>query len=90
MEKQQKTLCSLDDTMSCMKIRLNDIAEEQGSSGWLKVLPIKWSEFSLSKSDLWDDMILKYGLPLKILPGNCGCLIPYNYNTQYHARKRDS
>ena len=32
MEKQQGTLSSLCDKMSCMEIRLNDIAQEQGSS----------------------------------------------------------
>ena len=41
MEKQQRTLSSLPDKISYMEIRLNDLAQEQGSSSWLTVLPIK-------------------------------------------------
>ena len=41
MEKQQRTLSSLRDKMSYMEIRLDDLAQEQGSSRWLTVLPIK-------------------------------------------------
>ena len=37
MEKQQRTLSSLRDKMSYMEIRLNDLAQEQGSSSWLTV-----------------------------------------------------
>ena len=51
MEKQQRTLSSLRDEMCYMEIRLNDIAQEQGSSIWLTVLPIKRLGFNLSKSD---------------------------------------
>ena len=41
MQKQQRILSSLREKMSYMEIRLNDIAQEQGSSSWLTVLPIK-------------------------------------------------
>ena len=76
MEKQQRTLSSLRDKMSYMEIRLNDIAQEQGSSSWLTVFPIKRLGFNLSKSDFWDAVHLRYGLPLKSLPSNCGSSKP--------------
>ena len=41
MEKQERTLSSLREKMSYTEIRLNDIAQEQGLSSWLTVLPIK-------------------------------------------------
>ena len=78
MEKQQRTLSSLRDKMSYMEIRSNDIAQEQGSSSLLTVLPIKRLGFNLSKSDFWDPVCLRYGLPLKWLPSHCGCSKLYN------------
>ena len=75
MEKQQRTFSSLRDKMSYMEIRLNDIAQEQGSSSWLTALPIKRLGFNLSKLDFWDAVRLRYGLPLK---SHCGCSKPYN------------
>ena len=53
MEKQQRTLTSLRDKISYVEIRLNDIAQEQGSSSWLTLLPNKRLVFNLSKSDFW-------------------------------------
>ena len=73
MEKQQRTLRSLRDKMSYMEIRLNHIAQKQGSSSWLTVLPIKRLGFNLSKSDFWDAVRLRYGVPLRRLPSHCGC-----------------
>ena len=87
MEKQQRTLSSLRDKMSYMEIRLNDIAQEQGSSSWLTVLPIKRLGFNLSKSDFWDALRLRYGLPLKRLPSNCGCSKPYNVQHAISCKK---
>ena len=72
MEKQQRTLSSLHDKMFYMESRSNGIAQEQGSSSWLTVLLIKRLGFDLSKSDIWDAVRLRYGLPLKRLPSNCG------------------
>ena len=59
MEKQQRNLSLLRDKMSCMEIRLNDIAQEQGSSSSLTVLPIKRLEIHLSKFDFWDAVRLR-------------------------------
>ena len=101
MEKHQRTLSSLRDKMSYMEIKLNDIAQEQGSSSWLTVLPIKRLGFKLSKSDFWDAVRLRYGLPLKRFPSHCGCSKPYNlqhaisckkgeFVTQRHKELRDN
>ena len=49
MEKQQRTLSSMRDKRPYMEIRLNDIVQEQGSSSWLTVLPIKRLGFNFSK-----------------------------------------
>ena len=64
--------------MSYMEIRSNNIAQEQGSSSWLTVLPIKGLGLNLSKSDFWDAVRLRYGLTLKRLPSNCDCPKPCN------------
>ena len=61
------------DKMSFMKIRLNDITQEPGSSSWFTVFPIKRLGFNLSKSDFWDAVRLRYKLPLKRLSSPCGC-----------------
>ena len=87
MEKQQRTLSSLRDKMSYMEIRLNDIAQEQGSSSWLTVLPIKRLGFNFSKSDFWDAVRLRYGLPMKRLPSNCGCSKTYNVQHAISCKK---
>ena len=50
MEKQQRTLSSMRDKRPYMEIRLNDIAQEQGSSSWLAVLPIKRLGFNFQNS----------------------------------------
>ena len=55
-----------------------DIAQEQGSSSWLTVLPVKLLGFNLSKLDFWDAVRLRYGIPLKKLLSNCACSKPYN------------
>ena len=86
MEKQQRTLSSLRDKMSYMEIRLNDIAQEQGSSSFNSV-PIKRLGFNLSKSDFWDAVRLRYGLPLKRLPSHCGCSKPYNVKHAISCKK---
>ena len=50
--------------MSTQHKRLNNIAQEQGSSSWLTVLPIKQFGFSLWKAEFWDAVYLGYELPL--------------------------
>ena len=89
MEKQQRTLTSLRDKISYVEIRLNDIAQEHGSSSWLTLLPIKRLGFNLSKSDFWDAVDLRYGLPLKRLPSHCGCSKPYNVQHAISCKKED-
>ena len=86
-EKQQRTLSSLRDKMSCMEIRLDDIAQELGSTNWLTVLPIKRLGFNLSKSDFWDAVRLRYGLPLKRLPSNYACSEPYKVQHAISCKK---
>ena len=70
-----------------MKIRLNDIAQEQGSFSWLTVLPTKRLRFNLSKLDFWDAVRLRYGLPLKSLPSNCGFSKPYYVQHEISCKK---
>ena len=48
----------------------------------LTVLPIKQLGFSLLKAEFWDAVYLRYGLPLKQLPSNCGSS---KTNTVQHA-----
>ena len=90
MEKQQRTLTSLRDKISYVEIRLNDLAQEQGSSSWLTLLPNKRLVFNLSKSDFWHAVHLRYGLPLKRLPSHCGCSKPYNVQHAISCKKEDS
>ena len=72
-DKHLNILTSLLEQMFSKNKRLNDIAQEQGSSSWLTLLPIKQLGFSLSKAELWDAVYLRYGLPLKQFPSHCGC-----------------
>ena len=46
------------------------------------MLSIKQLGFSLSKSEFWDAVYLRYGLPLKRLPSHCDCSKVY---TAQHA-----
>ena len=62
--------------MNYMEIKLNDIAQEQGSFRWLTVLLIKRLGYILSKLDFWNAVCSKYGLLLKKLPSYCGCKKP--------------
>ena len=74
-----------------MEIRLCNMAQEQGSSSWLTVLPIKPLGFNLSKSDFRDAVRLRYALPLNRLSSrrDCSATNHITYNTQYHAGKVD-
>ena len=63
--KHLNILTSLQEQMSSKNKRLNDIDQEQGSSSWLTVLPIKQPGFSLSKAEHSDAIYLRYGLSLK-------------------------
>ena len=87
--KQQRNLSLLREKMSYMEIRLNDIAQEQGSFSWLTVLPIKRIGFNLLKSDFWDAVRLRNGLPLKRLSSHCGWSKPYNIQ-QVLSRNKDA
>ena len=73
--------------MSSKNKRLNDIAQEQGSSSWVTVLPIKKLGFSLSKAEFWDAIYLRYGLPLKRLPSHCGCSKVYTVQHVLSCKK---
>ena len=88
-DKHLNILTSLREQMSSKNKRLNDIAQEQGSSSWLTVLPIKQLGFSLSKAEFWDAVYLRYGLPLKRLPSPCGCSKVYTSSMRYRAKKED-
>ena len=90
MKKQHWALSWLHEKMSYMKIRLNDVAQEQGSSSWLTVLPIKPLLFNLSKLDFCEAVRLRYGIPLKRLPSNCGCSKPYNVQYGISCKKGGS
>ena len=70
-----------------MEIRLNDMAQEQESSSWLKVLPIKPLGFNLSKSDFWDAVRLRYALPLNRLSSHRDCYKPFNVQQAVSCRK---
>ena len=70
-----------------MEIRLNDIAQELGSSSWLTVLPIKPLGFNFSKSGFWDAVRLRYGLPLNRLSSHCDCYKPYNVQHAISCKK---
>ena len=72
-----------------MEIRLNAIAQEQGSSSSLTVLPVKPLGFNLSKLDFWDAVRLRYGLPLNRLLVIVTATNHIAYNMQYHAGKVD-
>ena len=50
--------------MSSQHKRLNNNAQEQSSSSWITVLPIKQFGFSLWKAEFWDAVYLRYELPL--------------------------
>lgn len=54
MVNQQNNLNVLQDKASFIEARLNDIAPEQGSLSWLRVLPIRRLMFSLSKGEFLD------------------------------------
>ena len=71
MDKHLNILTSLREQMSTRNKRLNYIAQEQGSSSLLTVLPIKHLGFSLPKAEFWDAVYLRYLLPLKRLPSHC-------------------
>ena len=58
------------------------MAQRQGSSSWLTVLPIKRLGFNLSKLDFWDAVRLRYGLPLKRLVAT---RIHTTYSMKYYA-----
>ena len=63
-DKYLNILTLLREQLSSKYKRLNDIGQEQGSSSWLPVLPIKQLGFSLSKSEFWDAVYLRFGLSL--------------------------
>ena len=74
--------------MSNKNKRLNDIAQEQGSSSWLTLLPIKQLGFLLSKVKFWGVAYLRYGLPLKRLPVTVVVQKFTQFSMHYRAKRR--
>ena len=75
--------------MSNKNKRLNDIAQEQGCSSWVTVLPIKQLGFPFSKAEFWDAIYLRYGLPLQRLPSHFGCSKVYTVQHALSSKKGD-
>ena len=87
--------------MSSKNKRLNNIAQEQGSSSWLTVLaycigllywltvlPIKQLGCSLSKAEFWNTVYLRYRLPLKRPLSHCGCSKVYTVQHALSCKRR--
>ena len=55
------------------KLKLFEIANEEGASSWLTALPISRQGFALSKQEFCDALYIRYGFQLKRLPSNCVC-----------------
>ena len=87
MEKHPNVLTSLREQMSSKNKRLNNIAQEQGSSSWLTVLPIKQFGFSLSQAEFRDAIYPRYGLPMKGLLSQCGCSKVYTVQRALSCKK---
>ena len=88
MDKHNNILTSLREQISNKNKRLNDIAQEQGSSSCLTVLSIK--QLGFSKAEFWDAFYQRHGLPLKRLQSQCGCSKVYTvqHSMRYRAKRR--
>ena len=90
MDKHLNIITSLREQISNKNKRLNDIAQEQGSSSCLTVLSIKQLGFSLLKAEFWDTFYQRHGLPLKRLQSQCDCSKAYTvqHSMRYRAKRR--
>ena len=59
--------------MTQAQLKVNDIATSDGASIWLSSLPLKHERFPLTKRELFDAVLLRYGWELKRLPHECVC-----------------
>ena len=80
-------LKKLKEKMTPSDLRLNDIAQEQGASSWLSVIPLKRHGFHLSKREFWDAVKLRYGLQLNRLPSHCGCSANFDIQHALSCKK---
>jgi hypothetical protein len=55
------------------QVRCMITAQEKGASALITTLPIKRHDFSLSKSEFTDAILMRYRLPLTGLPSTCIC-----------------
>jgi hypothetical protein len=55
------------------QVRCMITAQEKGASALITTLPIKRHDFSLSKSEFTDALLMRYRLPLTGLPSTCIC-----------------
>ena len=58
-----------------------------GASSWLSVLPLEVFGFAPNKGEFRDALSLRYGRPLKGLPGMCPCGEKYNVTHALNCKK---
>ena len=73
MVKQKNNFSSFRAKIYYMETRLNDNAQEKGSSSWLTVLSVKQLGVAFLKVELWDELRLRHGLPMKRLTSQYRC-----------------
>ena len=59
--------------MTPAQLKANDIATSDGASVGLSSLPLKHERFLLTKCEIFDAVLLRYGWELKLLLHECVC-----------------
>ena len=85
--KQVQILEDLKARMNSDQKRVNEIAQESGSSNWLTVLPYEDSGYILTKQEFWDALNLRFNWPLSRLPSKCACGGNFDLSHAFSCKK---
>ena len=85
--KQVQTIEVLKSHMNTDQKRVNEIAQESGSSNWLIVLPYEDSGYVWTKQEFWGASNLQFNWSLSRLPSKCACSGSFDLSHAFACKK---
>ena len=73
--------------MNDQQKRLNESNQLVGAYNWLTALPLKESQYELTKQQFWDALRLRYGWSIPSLPSTCVCGKKFDLNHATSCKK---
>ena len=87
-DKHQQTFESIKASSTDQKkLKALEASTEPGAYNWLTVLPLERYKFYLDKRTFWDNIRIRYNLPLPKMPEKCVCSASYDVEHALNCKK---